>query len=1163
MSASPITPATIDRFIARWDGTEMAERANYARFLDELCQTLNLPTPDPASGSGGNYRYERGVAHTEDDGSPSVRRIDLFKQGCFVLEAKQGSNPKQTDLFGLRTDDDRRTAVRRSNRWAQDMLKAKGQAEGYVADLKLIREPPPPFIIVCDVGFCFDIYADFSATGAHYTQFPDRDGFRVYLKDLHNEAVRDRLIAIWTDPLSLDPSRQRVQVTRDIAAFLARLVKALEAKGHAPQAVATFLMRCIFCMFAQSVGLLPTATSFTELLLDCRNNLPGFIPLLREMWQTMNSGGFSTTLRALVWKFNGGLFSPEHGLVEPLPLDADMLNLLITAAGRDWADVEPAIFGTLLENALDTRQRGELGAHFTPRAFVERLVRPTVMDPLREEWDGVKAAAVAAADAGNKPEASKLLREFHARLCQIRVLDPACGTGNFLYVTLEMMKRLEGEVLDVLADLVTGEGDRLDLAGASVDPHQFLGLEKNPRAVPVAELVLWIGWLQWHFRTRGKTIPAEPILRNFQNIRHQDALLDYTKEEQERDRQGNPVTRWGGATKLHPITGEAVPDETDRVLVMRPVAAKAAEWPEAEFIVGNPPFIAGKDLRAELGPGYAEALWAAYPKVPKSADIAMFFWWKAAQALRAGKVRARKTTPPVTRRFGFITSNSIRQVFCRRVIAEAMEAKPPASLLFAIPDHPWTDGKGTAAVRIAMTVAQSSGASGAPEGILLEAVKEAPGADGIPIVEFDARRGRINADFSIGTDVKSAKPLKANDGLSSRGMSLHGAGFIVSPSQAQTLGLGRVPGLDQHIRPYLNGRDLTAHSRGQMVIDLFGLSAEDVRRRFPAVYQHVQMHVKPERDQNNRPSYRENWWVFGEPRRDLRPALHGLSRFIVTVETAKHRVFLFCEGSVIPDNKLVVIALDDAFSLGVLQSNLHVEWMLAQGNWLGVGNDPVYVKTQCFDPFPFPAATSLQRQKIAAIAEELDALRKQRLAAHSHLTLTGLYNVLEKLRAGTPLTPAERDIHEAGHLSILRELHDRLDEAVAEAYGWPANLSDAEIIARIVALNAERVAEEATGLIRWLRPEFQAAKHSAPAARAVQADMRLDEAQPGALRPWPKDQPGQFVALRQALSGTPATPAQLARLFDARPTRAKIETMAQALTALGQARVLGDGRYVA
>jgi hypothetical protein len=1160
---TPLQPsdANLTAFIARWDGTGLAERANYVRFLDELCGVLDVPRPDPATGSGGAYRYERSVAHYEADGSTSTRRIDLYKRGCFVLEAKQGSNPPaQAALFTF-GDAERRANVRRSPGWTQAMLRAKGQAEGYARDLPA-EEGWPPFLIVCDIGFCFDVYADFSGTGKHYAQFPDRERFRLYLPDLRQAEVRDMLRAVWTDPHTLDPARQRVRVTRDIAAYLARLARALEgpkdAPRHAPQTVAIFLMRCIFCMFAQSVGLLPTRTALTDLLEDCRGNLPGFVPLLGELWRRMNDGGFSTTLRAMVLRFNGGLFAPgPDGGTDPLAVDAAMLDLLIRASRRDWTDVEPAIFGTLLENALDPQQRGQLGAHFTPRAFVERLVLPTVMEPLRAEWDGVKAAAVTTAEAGDRTAAAALVRSFHARLCAVRVLDPACGTGNFLYVTMELMKRLEGEVLDLLADLAPGEGDRLDVAGASVDPHQFLGLEKNPRAVPVAELVLWIGYLQWHFRTHGNAPPAEPILRDFHNIRHRDALLAYDREEEEWDAKGNPVTRWGGRTKLHPITGEDVPDETDRVLVLRPAGAKAATWPDADFIVGNPPFIAGKDLRAELGDGYAGALWRAYPKVPKSADLALHFWWKAAQALHPRKRARGAAAPPHARRFGFISSNSIRQVFCRRVVADALGGKPPVHLVFAIPDHPWADGTGTAAVRIAMTVAEL----GTGDGTLATVAEEAAGADGVPDVRLATKRGRINSDLTIGIDVKAAKPLRANEGLASPGVKLHGSGFLVTPAQAHSLGLGRVRSLDKYIRPYLNGRDLQQRSRGLMVIDLFGLAEEKVRERFPAVYQHVLLRVKPERAENNRATYRENWWIFGEPRIDLRNALGGLPRYVATVETAKHRIFTFLPAEIAPDNKLIVIASADAFVLGILQSRQHVTWMMAQGNWLGIGNDPVYAKTQAFDPFPFPPATVAHRAEIAAIAEELDAHRKARFAAFPHLTLTNLYNVLAAVRAGRPLTAAERDIHDAGQVSILRTLHDRLDEAVAAAYGWPADLPGVEVVARVVALNAERAAEEAEGHVRWLRPDFQAPEETQH--RIVQREMAVNEGTASGLRPWPKDAPSQFVVLRAALSGGPTSARDVARRFKGAPRPGKMEEMLATLTALGQARPVGSGRYAA
>lgn len=254
------------------------------------------------------------------------------------------------------------------------------------------------------------------------------------------------------------------------------------------------------------------------------------------------------------------------------------------------------------------------------------------------------------------------------------------------------------------------------------------------------------------------------------------------------------------------------------------------------------------------------------------------------------------------------------------------------------------------------------------------------------------------------------------------------------------------------------------------MIDLFGLNEADVRQRFPEVYQHLLATVKPGRERNNRATYRDNWWIHGEPRRDLRPALKGLPRYIATVETAKHRIFEFLDASILPDNKLIAIGTDDAFHLDVLSSSFHTDWALLAGGWLGMGNDPVYVKSKVFDPLPFPDASPSQAAAIAALAEELDATRKLALAENPGLTMTGLYNMVAGLRAGGPLSP---DVLQA-RAGIVQKLHDDLDAVVAAAYGWGWPLAPSQIIARLVALNAARATEGASGQVRWLRPAYQA-----------------------------------------------------------------------------------------
>jgi ribosomal protein L29 len=399
--------------------------------------------------------------------------------------------------------------------------------------------------------------------------------------------------------------------------------------------------------------------------------------------------------------------------------------------------------------------------------------------------------------------------------------------------------------------------------------------------------------------------------------------------------------------------------------------------------------------------------------------------------------------------------------------------------------------------------------------------------------------------------------LRSNEALCLPGVKLHGSGFIVTHEQAKALGLGRVPGLEHHIRRYLNGRDLTRRSRNVMVIDLFGLTEADVRRRFPEVYQWVFERVKPERDQNNRASYRELWWIFGEPRSDLRPALLGLDRYIVTVETAQHRVFTLLSANTLPDNRLLVFALSDGFSLGVLSSRVHVSWTLAQGGTLE--DRPIYTKSRCFDPFPFPEAGNVERAAIASIAEELDEFRKEQLRIHTDVTLTNLYDVLAKLRSEEPLTDREREIHDRGLVGVLRRLHDELDAAVFAAYDWPAGLGDDELLTRLVALNRERTEDEWRGKIRWLRPEFQVGFRAAPAqremevAKSVAADIR---------QAWPRELAEQFKAVRTALASqrAPAAPEQVAAHF-VRARRDRVAEVLATLVSLGQAREAAPGRY--
>ncbi|HEY1049335.1 MAG TPA: DNA methyltransferase [Prosthecobacter sp.] len=1237
MSNAATFPSSLADFIAYWQKAEANERANSQSFLIGLAHLLGVPAPAHSHAEGYSFEFPVKVP-----GGTSMNFIDLYRRGHFVLESKQFAAQKlaQTALEIAAVDagavEGRKKSgpVRGTGSWDDAMIRARGQAERYVRSLPA-DEPNPPFILVCDVGHSIEVYADFTQAGKAYLPFPDPRTFRIQLKDLEREDIRERLRLIWTNPAVLDPAKVSAEVTREIAGYLAELAKSLEKEGHDPEVVAQFLTRCLFCMFAEDVGLLPDR-AFTELLNSIPASGEGFAELLGTLFREMNTGtSYSVTLRKKLLKFNGGLFA-DHNV---LPVNSLQLGLLKQAASKQWKNVEPAIFGTLLERALVPEERHALGAHFTPRAYVERLVLPTVINPLREEWENVRAAAITHAKrateradtvwsleqsssaktkagdlVGAKADYKKAQDEqkaldadmrkaqhevlaYHDKLCRIRVLDPACGSGNFLYVALQHLKILEGEVLDVAGQF--GEDMKLELETHTIDPHQFLGIELNPRAASIAELVLWIGYLQWHFKIHGQRTPPEPILRAFKNIECRDAVLAYDGEPQPaRDAAGNVVTVWDRRSyKKDPITGRNVPDETHRAPLLSYANPRSAEWPDADYIVGNPPYIGARTLRPSLEDGYIEALRGAYPAVPDNVDLVMYWWFKSAELVRSGKAN----------RFGLITTNSLRQSFNRSVVEPQMKAKPGMSLIYVAPDHPWVDESNGAAIRTAMSV----GLAGIHEGLLCESVAEHTNDDGSVDVSFKFSTGLINSGLSIGTDVMEGTPLKANDGLCCVGYQLTGTGFALTNQQSEILASADniPPGVIIH--ELLSARDITQESRSLNAIDLFDLSSEDTRNQYPSVYQWVFTRVKPERDSNARASLRDRWWIFGEARSTFRPALGTLRRMIVAPLTSKHRLFTFSNVRTIADSTTVMFAFDDAFHFGVLSSRVHGVFSLTAGGTLE--DRPRYNKSVCFDPFPFPLCTEAEKDRIRQLAEQMDAHRKRVQAQHPGLTLTGMYNVLEKLRAEEPLTGKDKLIHDQGLVSLLRQLHDDLDAAVFAAYGWQhlwqAHLDaqagtlldfktgtvsqlqatqeqinvavaafekalDAEILQRLVALNAQRAAEEQRGIIHWLRPEYQNAAGK-PAAEDTPELEHLDNpkakakneppkeqahaAKPGAKQPWPKPLAERIRAAEQALhaAGHPVTAADLAQQFS-RAKPADLQEILESLVTLGRALRHGE-----
>jgi len=1092
------TAVALAALAERWRGAPASERANFPIYIAEFTAALGVDAPGPA---GSGYQIEYPVRVVTPTGDETTHRIDLYKRGHFVLEAKDAEPGLSTELL---------------------LRKAFVQARDYAINLP---EGPPPFLMVMDVAATLLVW---QRRAGSYGGF--NAAHRIPLPDLANRPDDIALLRdIWLDPDARTSDARAARVTRDVAEKLARLAASLERRGHDQEQVARFLIRCVFAMFAEDEGLLP-GEPFTDIVRSAANSDPEEVEgALAELWRAMDEGRYFGPKKLL--RFNGHFFK-DHGTV---PLTREDLAVLREAAEADWRAVEPTIFGTLLTRALDPEERHRLGAEYTPRAYVERLVRPTIEEPIRERWLLVEAEVLQLRQTGkekDRKEAIRKLRHFHEWLRSLRVLDPACGSGNFLYVALATIKRIEAEVLRTLADL-TGQPE-LDLE--EVGPWQFHGIEIKHWAREIAELTLWIGYHQFWREHHGGRTPQEPLLRDTGTLECRDAVLacDEVREDPARARP-DPTPRIP-----HPVTGKLVPDPNAKLPYWEHVNPRQAEWPPADFIVGNPPYMGNKRMREAYGDGYVDALRTAYPDVPESADYVMYWWHRAAREVAEGR----------TIRAGLITTNSITQTFNRGVVVKAMDEG--VGVVWAIPTHPWVDEAGSAAVRVAMTVVER----GPTRAIRVQVDDD---AHVISQVEVE----RLNADLTAHADVvRTAElPLLANAGLSSRGFTLVGRGFVLEADEAVRL-LEADPQHAEVIRPYRNGKDLTSRPRGVYVID-FGMRDEAEVKSYPVLYDVVRDRVKPQRDANKRDTYRRFWWRYGEARVTLRESVEGLRRFIATPYVSKHRFFTFLDAAIAPDEKLVCIAVEEPYILGVLSSRVHVDWAQAAGARLGIGNDPTYNNSLCFDPFPFPDPPPELRQRIADVAERLDRHRKEALERDERVTMTGMYNVVEKLRSGEALTAKEREIHEIAACGVLRDLHDELDRLVAEAYGWPWPLETEEILARLVALHDERVAEERAGRVRWLRPDYQIPRFARDAAQA-EAPLAGPEpaarSAPAEARAWPATTVEQIAALLDLVAGTPATVEEATSTFRG-ARRDLVERHLETLAIMGEVQRDESGRY--
>ena len=941
MVGGTLTP---QEFVAKWRGVQLSERASVQEHFLDLCALFGQESPATADPTGSWYTFEKGV--TKTGGGQGF--ADVWKRGFFAWEYKK----KRRDL---------------------------GAAYG---QLLLYREPleNPPLLVVCDTTQ-YEIHTNFTNTPAHVYRFTN--------DDIAGPEAQRLLRALFAAPDELRPGQTLAQVTEEAARRFATLADGLRGRGAPPDDAAHFLTQLLFCLFAEDVGLLPRDT-FTDVVRRAVGRPDRFLPNLVALFEAMRDGG-EFALRDVA-HFNGGLFAR----IAPFALLPAELATLSEAAALDWASIEPAIIGTLFERSLDPGKRSQLGAHYTGRADIWRVVEPVVLAPLRREWDRLRAdlaptraaadeAAARATEPGlpyRQQEAARRrrrelqdalaarLRAFKERLAAVRVLDPACGSGNFLTVAL-------GALLDLEKEVVT-YGATAGLAGQfpEVSPRQLYGLEINTYAHELAQVAVWIAYLQW-MTANGFQPRRDPILQTLDTIRLQDALLD--------------------------LSDPAHPQE--------------AAWPEAEFIIGNPPFLGGKRLRAELSDDYVRDLFSIYNgRVPREADLVCYFFERAREQLATNRLE----------RAGLLATNSIRGGANRRVLERIKET---GDIFMAWADEPWVlEG---AAVRISI-VGFDSGTD--TERCL----------NGVPAPA-------INPDLTGALDITKARRLPENAGLAFMGDTKGGPFNIPGALARQWLALPTNPNGQPNgdvVRPWVNGLDITRRPRDMWIID-FGVGmAEDDAALYEAPFEYVRQHVQPMRATNNRAAYRERWWHHVEARSGMRATIQPLSRFMGTARVATHRLFVWLDKATLPDSQVIVIARDDDYFFGVLHSRPHELWSLRLGTSLE--DRPRYTPTTTFETYPFPwppggePTADPRVVAIAKAARRLVDLRDRWLnppdlaeAELKRRTLTNLYNARP---------------------TWLANAHAALDRAVLDAYAFPHDLTDDDLLARLLALNAERAA---------------------------------------------------------------------------------------------------------
>ncbi len=999
-------------FIRKWARFTGKESAAYQEHFSDLCRVLGEAPPVEADPSGTDFfcfqkRVLKDAELVDPDlGGPGVPQergfADVWKKGCFAWEYK--GKKKNLD-----------EAYQQLLRYREALLN-------------------PPLLVVCD----FDRYlirTNFNGTVQEIHEFSNAE-----LDRPENLRI---LRAVFADPEFLRPQRTTAEVTELLAKKIGAVALSLQARESRELAdahsraelkvaqrrnlrIARFLNRFVFCFFAEDTGLLPKHL-FTDLLKSGFDDLGHFAESLENLFGVMAKGG--SFGKDKIRHFNGHLFE-ESTVFE---LTEEELRALAEAGEADWQFIEPSIMGTLFERALGD-QRAQLGAHYTGETDILTLLEPVLMAPLRREWAGLQAemVPVRARGRGTPAHRQKLLT-FQKRLAEITVLDPACGSGNFLYVSLKLLLGLEKEIISYAAQL------GFVLPGR-VSAQQLAAIEINPYAFELAQVSVQIGFLQWR-RDNGFDNDRTPILQSLDGFQNEDALLVphfRSKAKTLKDAQ-NIEHQADNALKFY----------TER------------EWPACDVIVGNPPFLGGKLLRRELGDGYVNALFDVYAgSVRPEADLCCYWFEKARQAIAAKR----------TKRAGLLATQGIRGGANG---ATLQRIKETGDIFFAESDRPWVLAGAT--VHVSMV-----GFDDATEQTRILNGKEV---------------AAIGPRLSLLPNLHLAEHLAANEGISFMGITPAGPFDLPFSDIENWLAAPNPNGRPNSdvLRLYLNGQDINQRARWAWTVDFGVARTAEEAAQYELPFEYLRTVVAPVRAQNRRQAYARNWWLYAEPRPAMRQAFVGKSRFLATCMVAKHRTFSWLDAVCLPANVVIAFGRADNYFFGLLNSRCHLLWAQAHGTQLREKESGSrYTPTTCFETFPLPCPTPAQESSIAAAAGALNDAReswlnppewtetrilefpgsadgpwRDYLAPGSVAAKTGV----GKVRFPS-LAPRDSDCSAklkdrsltnlyTQHPAWLEFARRRLDAAVAAAYGWPAELADEEILQRLLSLNHERAAAEA------------------------------------------------------------------------------------------------------